>query len=138
MDIKVNKEVHFIQGRQYLVVKTWEKVKMQKTLSADAMLDLIYQKKSEEFAREQKENGLDPTSYDMDDESQSELERLQEMQDANFSLLFSVKTLRLYNIEDSAPRIILTEQVDGNFSKNHFYDTSTLQFGGYLYFYRRK
>lgn len=31
----------------------------------------------------------------------------------------------------------MTEQIDGNFDSKHFYDTSTVQFGDYLYFFKR-
>ena len=49
---------------------------------------------------------------------------------------FSIKTLRLYD-ENSLLVEIMTEQINGEFPDNSFYDTSTLMYKDCIFYFKR-
>ena len=52
-------------------------------------------------------------------------------------LVFNIKTLRIFDCTVQNSKAILTEQVDGNFERHHFYDTSTLKWRECIYYFKR-
>lgn len=51
--------------------------------------------------------------------------------------VFNIKTIRIFDSLIQSCKAILTEQVDGNFARHHFYDTSTLKFRSKIYYFKR-
>ena len=52
-------------------------------------------------------------------------------------IIFNIKTIRVFDSLIQNSKAILTEQVDGNFARHHFYDTSTLKYGSKIYYFKR-
>ena len=93
LDIKIFPEVVLVNGKQQLIVKTWELI-------------------------EKRKQGQQQT-----------------IQTKNHP--FHLKTLRIYDSHSTERAQILTEQVDTKISSKLFYDTSILQFGDCIFYFKR-
>ena len=61
----------------------------------------------------------------------------EKLQHTKFKIQFHIKTLRIYNIHMKEIFKTMTEQVDGEFNSENFYDISILQYNEMIFYFKR-
>ena len=118
----------FVDGKQYILVKTWQKIFYEYPSLENLPTQGIQSLESNKYQLS-KFGSLVPGAhgikrYDSDDEQESQN--------------FFIKTLQIFDKENKAlGEPILVEQVYGNFDQYRIYDISTLHFEDKLYYFKR-